>query len=986
MSQTSPAVDFLDNTPHPSFELCSSTPIPSLNINAYLYRHKITGAEHLHLAANSDENAFLVALRTVPIDSRGVAHILEHLALCGSEKFPVRDPFFMMLRRSLNTFMNAMTSSDWTAYPFATCNRKDFDNLLTVYLDAVFFSRLDKLDFAQEGHRLEFEEAGNTDSNLVYKGVVFNEMKGAMSSISSTLWQTLSYHLFPSSTYHYNSGGEPADIPALNYDDLVAFYKTHYHPGNAMFMTFGNIPAGVQQKAIEEQALVRFKAPTKTISVNAETRLQAPVHAVEHYAFDEEDITNKTHVVMGWLLGETSNLTDALEVQLLSGVLLDNSASPLQKALETTNIGSAPSPLCGSDDSSRELVFVCGIEGADANATSEFETLVINTLKEIVATGVPQADIESVLHQLELHQREIGGDSYPYGLQLLMQGLGAFVHNGDIVETLSIETALDQLRAKISNRDYIPNLVNNLLLNNSHRVTLTMHPDTALSANKDQQEADKLAAIKAGLNDEQKQAIVTQATALEVRQNQDDDASILPKVGIEDVPPHIIDATPRANDSNCPKTTSYSAGTNGLCYQQVVFKLPMLSNTELALLPHYCHFITELGLGADDYLSIQKRQAAVVGSISAFSNMRSQLDNNQQVDAFFTLSAKALNRNTAAMAALMHDTLTLVRFDELPRIRELVAQTRARREQSVVGNGHAMAMLAASGDYSPLAQYSNTTGGLLGLQAVRILDDSLNDKSTLVAFGQDLSALHQKITNATIELLNIADEDSISDSEKILTDTWSKWSTVAQQSLLQFDAPARTGNQIWQANTQVNFCALAFPTVGVKHIDAAPLTVLGVFLRNGFLHRAIREQGGAYGSGAGQESNYGVFRFFSYRDPRLEGTVKDFYAALTWLIETKHNSQNLEEAILGVIGSLDKTSSPAGKAKQHFYNSLFGRKLEQRQQFRQQVLAVTVDDMKRVAEQYLIGQQHCMAVVSNEANTANLTDFIATTEAKVLSL
>jgi Zn-dependent M16 (insulinase) family peptidase len=986
MNKTSQAVNFLDNTPHPSFELCSSTPIASLNLSAYLYRHKITGAEHLHLAANSDENAFLVGLRTVPTDSRGVAHILEHLALCGSEKFPVRDPFFMMLRRSLNTFMNAMTSSDWTAYPFATCNRKDFDNLLTVYLDAVFFSRLDKLDFAQEGHRLEFEEAGNSDSDLVYKGVVFNEMKGAMSSISSTLWQTLSSHLFPSSTYHYNSGGEPADIPSLNYDDLAAFYTTHYHPGNAIFMTFGNIPAGVQQKTIQEQALVRFQAPTETISIKPELRLQAPINAVAHYALDEEDITNKTHVVMGWLLGETSNLTDALEAQLLSGVLLDNSASPLQKALETTDIGTAPSPLCGSDDSSRELVFVCGIEGADVNATSAFETLVISTLEEIVVSGVPQEDIESVLHQLELHQREIGGDSYPYGLQLLMQGLGAFVHNGDIVEALSIEVALDQLRAKISNRDYIPNLVNNLLLNNSHRVTLTMHPDRELGARKDQLEADKLAAVKAGLNDAQKQNIVTQASALEARQNQEDDASILPKVGIEDIPPNIIDATPKVTASSCPKTTNYSAGTNGLCYQQVVFKLPMLSNTELALLPHYCNLITELGLGSDDYLTVQKRQAAVVGSINAFSNMRSQLDNNQQVDAFFTLSAKALNRNTAAMAALMYDTLTTVRFDELPRIRELIAQTRARREQSVVGSGHAMAMLAASGDYSPLAQYSNTTGGLLGLQAVRVLDDNLNNEMALAAFGQDLSDLHHKITNAEIELLNIADEDSIGDSEKILANTWSKWSTATQPSFLQFDAPAPTGNQIWQANTQVNFCALAFPTVGVKHIDAAPLTVLGVFLRNGFLHRAIREQGGAYGSGAGQESNYGVFRFFSFRDPRLEGTIKDFYAALTWLNETTHDQQNLEEAILGVIGSLDKTSSPAGKAKQHFYNSLFGRTLEQRQRFRQQILSVTIDDIKRVARQYLTDQQHCMAIVSNEANTANLTEFIAATKAKVVSL
>ena len=204
--------------------------ISSLNITMEEYVHSVTGAKHFHLSSENTENVFLVAFRTVPMDSSGVAHILEHTALCGSKKFPVRDPFFMMIRRSLNTFMNAFTSSDWTAYPFASKNKKDFNNLLTVYLDAAFFSRLHELDFAQEGHRLEFAEPENPNSELQYKGVVFNEMKGAMSSTNSILWQTISKYVFPTTTYHFNSGGEPDHIPDLSYQELLDFYKSHYHP------------------------------------------------------------------------------------------------------------------------------------------------------------------------------------------------------------------------------------------------------------------------------------------------------------------------------------------------------------------------------------------------------------------------------------------------------------------------------------------------------------------------------------------------------------------------------------------------------------------------------------------------------------------------------------------------------------------------------------------------------------------------------------
>ena len=281
------AADQLPQTKtHPAFSLLRSQRLETLNLTVNEFEHRVTGARHYHLDAPNRENVFMVAFRTVPMNSTGVAHMLEHTVLCGSEKFPVRDPFFLMIRRSLNTFMNAFTSSDYTAYPFASQNAQDFDNLLEIYLDAVFFSRLDPLDFAQEGHRLEFVEPNNTASALTYKGIVYNEMKGDVSSPISVLYDTLKKHLFPTTTYHFNSGGDPKCIPDLTYDDLMDFYRSHYHPSNAMFMTYGDRSAFELQQAFEEQALSRFDSSSLKIEAGLEDRFQQPKRVMEYYAVE----------------------------------------------------------------------------------------------------------------------------------------------------------------------------------------------------------------------------------------------------------------------------------------------------------------------------------------------------------------------------------------------------------------------------------------------------------------------------------------------------------------------------------------------------------------------------------------------------------------------------------------------------------------------------------------------------------------------------
>ena len=952
---------------HPAFKCVGRTKIESLNVEVQEFVYPKLGTKHIHIASDYDENVFLVALRTVPQDSTGVAHILEHTSLCGSKRFPVRDPFFMMTRRSLNTFMNAFTSSDWTAYPFASQNKKDFFNLLDVYLDAVFFANLNELDFAQEGHRLEFAEADNPESELVYKGVVYNEMKGAMSSPISQLWSNLTRHLFPTATYHHNSGGEPEHIPDLTYDELVSFYQQHYHPSNALFLTFGNLPAKEMQQEFEDKVLSNFDKATSVVEVGLEKRYFAPVRVQEHYPLSAgEETENKTHIAMGWLLSESANLEENLEAHLLTNVLLENSASPLMQALETTDLGHSPSGLCGLEDSFREMVFVCGIEGSDQKNTDSFESLVVSILEKVKEEGVAQEKVEAVLHQLELNQREISGDSYPYGLHLILAAMPPALQGENPAKVLDITPVIEKLRTRIQDPDYIKQLVDKFLLNNPHRITLTMPPCTELESRREQYVKDSLAAVHERLTQDEKQALVDQAEALQARQNEQDPEDILPKVGLQDVPEDLPIIEPVSIDSDLP-IACFASGTNGLVYEQAIIPLPDLDQDELQLLPLLTFCLTEMGVGEASYLDMQDKQAAFTGGINSYWEIKGNVNDEQDCKGYFVLSGKALLRNHESLTQILRDTFNDVRFDELERLKELIAQLLSRREQSVTNNGHSLAMAAAASLLSPGARVSHHSSGLEGISWIKKLDKAVNDQTELKKVADSLVALHQKVISNPAQYLIVAEKASLEE----LVDSVSKiWGTECSDksigSQLKLDSTRSHQKVGWVTNSQVSFCAKAYATVPTDHADAAPLTVLGHYLRNGFLHRSIREQGGAYGSGAGQDSSNAAFRFYSYRDPRIEGTLDDFDASVKWLLEGEQIPEALEQAVLGVVSSIDKPRSPAGEAKTSYHSGLFGRTPEQRKRFRQRILAVTLEDLKRVAQTYLVNQPSSIAVVSGE--------------------
>ncbi|MBQ0747314.1 MAG: insulinase family protein, partial [Marinobacter sp.] len=699
-----------------------------------------------------------------------------------------------------------------------------------------------------------------------------------------------------------------------------------------------------------------------------EKRMFAPVRVDQGYGVSEgEDMTNKTHIVVGWLLGHSFDLQENLEGQLLSAILLENSASPLMRALETTDIGQAPSPMCGLEDSNREMTFLCGVEGSEPEKQNDLEKLIESTLEKVAEEGVSEERLEAILHQLELHQREIAGDSFPYGLQLIMSAIAPMVHGGDPVELLDLEPVLATLREKIRDPEFIPGLIRRKLLDNPHRVTLTLRPDDKLDARRQQAIREALAKRKAELTSEEVGQIVDRAKALEERQMRKDDDSILPKVDLTDVPLQMPE--PEARFDGDISATVFARGTNGLIYEQVVLPLPALTEEELSVLPYYSALISEVGCGDLDYLQMQDRISAESGGIGASFTAKGRIDDVQDLSGYMIFSGKALARNRTVLTKLLRDVYTSARFDEKDRIREIVAQIRARREQAVTGSGHALAMGAAAQGMSPGAWLSFRLGGLAGIRGTKELDQSLKDPAALDAFCRQLASLHGRIREQAREFLIIGEEEQLPALIDDLKFCW-QGDTGVDSSRWKMEPVSFATREAWLTSTQVNFCARAYSTVPVDHPDAAALSVLGGFLRNGYLHRAIREKGGAYGGGAAQDSVNGNFRFFSYRDPRLAETLEDFDKALVWLQETDHEYQELEESILGVIGQMDRPRSPAGAARHAFHNNLFGRSPEQRARFRERVLSVTLDDLKRVAATWLVPEKASTAVVTGPDNRA----------------
>jgi hypothetical protein len=951
------------------FLVTAVTPLPELNATLLQLRHEQTGARYAHVAAADPNNLFSVGFRTPPGDSTGVAHILEHTVLCGSRRYPVRDPFFAMLKRSLNTFMNAMTASDWTFYPFASQNRKDFYNLLGIYLDAVFFPLLRERDFRQEGHRLEFAEPENPASPLLFKGVVYNEMKGAMASPPSLLARRLARALYPTTTYRHNSGGEPAAIPDLTWEGLKAFHERFYHPGNAWFFTYGDLPLEGHLEVIEREALCRFAARPVDSAVPPEVRLAAPRRVEETYPLDPGEPTEKkTMVQVGWLAGDVTDSFERLALGLLSSLLLGNPAAPLYKALLDSGLGANLAPGTGYQDDNRTTCFAAGLQGTDPEHAERIEALILDTLAEVARTGFADERIEAAIHRLEFAHREVTGNHYPYALGLLMRILGPWLHGDDPVSPLRLEENLARLRAELAAGPFFETLIRRHLLDNPHRVTLVLRPDPEQGRREAQKESRRLEQIRASMDDTQIRRVVEQARELKAAQEMHDDLSCLPTLTRQDIP---------AAEPALPQQRSHEAEhevlwfdqpTNGIGYFSAHLPIDYLPGELIPWLPLFCALLTQVGAAGKSYLEMAERVEAGTGGIQAGTDILEDPGSIERFQGVVEIKAKALVRKQPELFAILSDLSRAPDFTDLSRLHTVVNQVRVNLENSIPGSGHSYAARAAAGRLTPAGRLREAWGGLSLIRFVRSLGTRKPEE--LAELAERMQAIAAILFAREHLACAVTSEERafapVRDALLPYLGTLQRGAKGMVAAPLPFAAtPARLG---WATSVPVAYVARVFRTVPFTHPDAAPLAVLAKLLRAGYLHREIREKGGAYGGLASCDPEAGTFSLLSYRDPQLARTLRVFDEAAAWAAGGGFSDEELDEAVLAVFSDLDRPLSPAGRGHREFANSRQGLTRELRQQLRAGVLAVGRRELARTAAEHLVSgrARSAVSVVAGE--------------------
>jgi len=953
-----------------AFTLVSTTALPELNATLLQLRHNVTGARLVHIENEDPNNLFAVAFKTPPSDSTGVAHILEHTALCGSKNFPVRDPFFTMLKRSLNTFMNAFTSSDWTCYPFSSQNHKDFYNLLDIYLDAAFFPLLRERDFAQEGHRLEFAQSDDPTSALTFKGVVFNEMKGAMADPSSLLSRRTTRHLYPTTCYHHNSGGEPEDIPDLSWQQLRDFHAEFYHPSNACFFTYGNFPLANHLEVIEEKVLSQFQAREVNSEVPQEQRFTAPLTVKEPFPIDEqEELTGKSMVHLSWLCSDISDSFARLSLTLLSQLLLGNPASPLYKALLDSGLGTNLTPGCGYHDDYRSTCFAVGLQGADEENAEQIEQLVLETLEKIADDGFSRERIDAAIHRLELANREVSGDSYPYAIMMMMRILGPWLHCDDPISPLRLDENLTRLRQELDNGPFFENLIRSWLLDNPHRVNLCLHPDPTLTKKMEEKEQQRLKDIEATLTDNDRQHLVDQAQTLQQAQEEKEDVSCLPSLELSDIDPKEPEVASETLTVGDHEVTFYPQPTNGLAYFNLYFPVSGVDAELHPYLPLFSSLLTQIGAGKYSYLEMAERIEAGTGGIRASLEILDDIASLDQYQPLLRLRGKALTRNVDKLAAILADVATSADFSDLERLATVIGQIKTSWENAIPGSGHSYAARAAAGHLTAAGQCREQWSGLTQFKQIKEIAKLKADQLADLA-GKMQQIAKQVLHNDSVRAAITAEQGDVETNRNAMQRLLEQLPGLNRQDAMT-TAATMTPQAVqlgWATSIPVSYVTRVFRTVPLVHEDAAPLKILAALLKANFLHREIREKGGAYGGMANSSSEGGLFSMLSYRDPQLLRTLDVYEQALQWVQSGDFDQDKIKEAVLAVFSAIDRPLSPGGVGAHEFANALQGITLEIRQQFRQRLLAVTKEQLIAVAQIYLENKlaQSPVSILSND--------------------
>lgn len=849
-----------------------------------------------------------------------------------------------LLKGSLATFVNAFTAPDKTCYPVASQNLQDFYNLINVYMDAVFHPLISEQTLMQEGWHYELSDPSEP---LTYKGVVFNEMKGAYSSPDGVLQTRVINSLFPKHVYGVDPGGDPRHITDLTYEAFKSFHETYYHPSNSFIFFYGNDDPEKRLELMEG-----YLKPYKKLRVKSKIPLKKPFKRAKkvQYAYDagqDTDIKKKHYLTVNWALPDTSDPVMNFSLRILGHILIDTPASPLKKALLDSGLGEDLAGI-GLESDVRQIIFSTGLKGTRARDAKKIEKLILDTLAALAHDGIDPDMIAAAINTIEFRLRENNTGAFPRGIALMLRSLTTWLYDDDPLKLLAFEALLNDIKAKLANDNrYFEKLIQEHLLENMHRTTLRLKPDPELGRRFDEEEKDRLKKIRESLTDEQLNEIAENTKHLKERQETPDSEEALatiPVLKLQDLEKESRTIPIEVMDTQDAKVLYHDLFTNGIVYLDLGFDLHALQKDLLPLTEIFARALLEMGTETEDYVKLSQRIGKATGGISSAAVTATTFGSRESVAKLF-LRGKATVQQSAELLNILKDVLLTAKFDNRERLKQIVLEEKAGLESALVPRGHIFVNQRLRAQFAESGWAKEQMSGISYLLALRDLEKAIDKKWPSVL--EKLEAMRAALVNRKTLLVNVTVDDANWNTFKPQLDAFLSTLPSSETKLSDFNVQPTQIREGLTIPAQVNYVGKGANLYDLGYeYDGSAEVVVG-YLRMAYLWEKIRVQGGAYGAFSVFDDTSGVFTYLSYRDPNIAATLENFDKAAAFLkgLDSSHLSDNeLTKAIIAAIGDIDAYQLPDAKGYTSMMRYLTNRTDALRQKTREEVLSTNGED------------------------------------------
>lgn len=947
------------------FKLEETSKVNEINSVAKLYIHSKSGARLLFLENDDDNKVFSISFRTPPKDSTGVAHILEHSVLCGSKKFPVKEPFVELAKGSLNTFLNAMTFGDKTMYPVASKNDKDFSNLMDVYLDAVFNPNIynEPQILMQEGWHYDIE---NKEDELKYKGVVYNEMKGALSSPESLLFRKISETLFPDTTYGVESGGDPEFIPDLTQEAFLDFHKKYYHPSNSFIFIYGDLDINEKLKFLDENYLSNYDK----IEVDSKIPMQKPFEGLkeceEYYSISKnEDDKNKSFLSLNYVVDTALNDEIYLAFDMLEYILLEAPGAPLKKVLIDKGIGNDVFGMY--DNGSLQPVLSIIVKGSEESKKEEFKNIVYSTLKDIIEKGIDKKAIEGAINKREFELRENDFNRYPKGLVFNIKAMDSWLYDGDPLLHLRYEKSIEKIKTALTT-NYFENLIQKYVLDNTHSSLLVVKPKKGLEEEKAEKLKDKLKKFKESLSDAQLEKFLENTKKLKERQVTPDSEEALksiPTLKLSD-----LERTPeklplKEKTYKNVKVLHSDVFTNKILYTNFIFNTNHIEEKYIQYLPLLSRCLGRMDTKNYSYDNLAKEVNINTGGIDYSAAAYLYNNDNENFYPFFSVRGKALEDKVERLYQLELEAMLNTKFDDDKRLKEILYESKSRLEMVLNDRGHIVASTRALSYASRSNKYIELTSGVSYYKFINNLVSNFDSKKGEIL--EILSKLCGEIFNKSNLLVSLTcDEKEFTTFEKdfgIIYDSLGEKN--CDKKLYEFKE-IKDRNEAFSSSGKVQYVAKAANLKELNEAYDGKYLVLKSILSLDYLWNKVRVMGGAYGGFSSFARNGNLF-FASYRDPNLKNTISVYDEAYKYIENFDANELEMTKYIIGTISDLDTPLTPSTIGDRVTVNYIKNISFDDLVKEREEVLNTTPEKIRSLANVIKKAmEENNLCVVGNE--------------------